>query len=154
MKKYIYLTLISIIFFVTGFYSFDSLRNILIVHLKDLHPVNYSMTSIVSDSLEFGINCGIVPFVFVFIWKKNNIQAYKPKVISVFIFLVTVIAFMTIRDYILLFKNESMKSYFAQPGTSISTNADSLHIPLYIFLGSVLGFIFAFFYLKKNKPEN
>ena len=154
MKKYIYLTLISIIFFAVGFYSFQDIEYTILGSLKTLNLEHADMTSILWRSLEFALICGIIPIVFVLIWKKNNIQAYKPKVISVVMFLVTTITFLIIRNIFLQSKNQSLKSELGNTGISIITNADSLHIPLYIFLGSVLGFIFAFFYLKKNKPEN
>ena len=140
MKKLIYLIIYSLLLFVLGFVNYNDIQNF-ILQKSSFTYVN--MNTQFFDSLKFAILCGITPFIFNKIWNKT--KNLKLKLLSVFIFLLSIATYV----FIITFMSNS-NSTIEKVQIDNSSNVDSLNLPLHFLLAQIIGFVIIYLVLKNR----
>ena len=149
MKKNIYLIIIAIILFLSGFVNYTNLQNIIIENLKQYSFTYNEMNTQLFDSLKFGFLCGITPIILNIFWNKTKTEKFSLKLLSMFVFLTVIVTYFIIKMSILKSKLEIDK---IEMKTSLSI--ESLNLPLHFLLAQLIGFLIIYFILKnKTKSE-
>lgn len=149
MKKYIYLTFISVLCFILGFLSFSFLENFVYRSFIKYNLTNSQMNTMFLYTLAFAIICGISPIMINSIWRKTKVEKSKPKVISILLLLLAIVIFVAIRYSLIASELDFQKSH----GFSTLINVEDLNLPLNIFLGEILGLLVMYVFLKRINSQ-
>lgn len=149
MKKYIYLTFISVFCFILGFLSFSFLENFVYRSFIKYNLTNSQMNTMFLYTLAFAIICGISPIMINSIWRKTKVKKSKPKIISILLLLLAIVIFVAIRYSLIASELDFQKSH----GFSTLINVEDLNLPLNIFLGEILGLLVMYVFLKKINSQ-
>ncbi|MEC4049643.1 hypothetical protein OX284_009405 [Flavobacterium sp. SUN046] len=149
MKKNIYLIIIAIILFLSGFVNYTNLQNIIIENLKQYSFTYNEMNIQLFDSLKFGFLCGITPIILNIFWNKTKTEKFSLKLLSMFVFLTVIVTYFIVKMSILKSKIEIDKIEM-----KTSSSIESLNLPLHFLLAQLIGFLIIYFILKnKTKSE-
>jgi hypothetical protein len=130
MRKYLFLTIISIALFALAFKFYIEFQDSV---LGTANLVYSKMETQFFHSLEFAILCAGLPFIINRIWKITRVEKLTLKIGSIFIFLITVSTFIIARS--------------SMPKSDFQT-IENINLPIYIVAGSIIGFIAMFIFLK------
>ena len=154
MKKAFYLFLIAILFFLTGFLSFNTIEEFILSYFRAYQLAYVGMITPFLDSLYFGAICSIVPIVFYFIWRKTKTEENQLKLVSILIFIILLPLSGIISYYSLINQLESEKVILSNGQVAAFTSTvESMNIPLHIFIAVVLGFIAVFFFFFSKESN-
>ncbi len=130
MRKYLFLTIISIILFALGLKFYIEIQD----SILDTQNLAYSkIDTQFFHSLEFGILCGVLPFIINMVWEKMEVKKPSVKIVSIFIFLIPISVFAIARSLM-------SKSDFQ--------TVESINLPIYFIAGSTIGLFAMFMFLK------
>lgn len=147
MKKNIYLIVIALLLFSSGFVNFVNIQNSILENLKNCSFAYNEMNTQLFDSLKFGILCGITPIVLNVLWNKTKTEKLKLKLLSMFVFITVIGSYIVIKISILNSKNDIEKLEIKN-----TLSIESLNLTLHFFLAQIIGF-FIMYLIFRNKSK-
>ncbi len=147
MRKKIYLLIISVILFSSGFVNYYVIQSLIVDHFSKVSFAYEKVGTQFFDSLVFGIICGIIPIVLTILWSKTFTEKKSLKFISLLVLIIVIALYNIARIEVLKSKYDSNTN--SKITSSISF--ENINIPLHIFLGELLGFLIIYIVLKRIK---
>jgi hypothetical protein len=153
----LYIVLLSITLFITSFFWFPKISNLLIPKIENLNFYSINLNEQFKLNLYFSAIIGITPIFLYFTWKLAKISNKGQKVLSfIFVFIFMGITIFT-RQQILKYKFKNLPNLRTETDEIITNtfHIKNLNYEYYLLIGLLLGCVTSYLIFKnKEKKKN
>jgi|SRR5690606_8388348 len=153
----LYIVLLSITLFITSFFLFPKISNLLIPKIENLNFYSINLNEQFKLNLYFSAIIGITPIFLYFTWKLAKISNKAQKVLSfIFVFIFMGITIFT-RQQILKYKFKNLPNLRTETDEIITNtfHIKNLNYEYYLLIGLLLGCVTSYLIFKnKEKKKN
>ena len=142
MKK-IYFILLSLLLLFIGAYFYSDLLGLIISKYNKVQLSSTKLSSQIFEPIYFGLSLAMVPILIMLSWKfvTNKIMSL--------IFIIGSSLF----GFLIELRNLNLSLLFQSNDFILGINLEEINFSIYIFLGSLIGFILSILIFKKTKPQ-
>ena len=143
MKK-IYFILISILLLFIGSRYYMEFLNYIIPNNENAKIVSSKLSSQFFEPIYFGLSLAIIPILIML-----SLKSVTNKIMS----LIFIIGF-SLFGFLFELKNLNLSLLFQSNDFILGINLEKIDFSIYIFIGSLIGFILSILIFKKTKPQS
>lgn len=142
--KKIYFILLSLLLLFIGAYFYSDLLGLIISKYKKVQLSSTKLSSQIFEPIYFGLSLAMVPILIMLSWKfvTNKIMSL--------IFIIGSSLF----GFLIELRNLNLSLLFQSNDFILGINLEEIDFSIYMFLGSLIGFILSILILKKTKPQS
>ncbi len=142
--KKIYFILLSLLLLFIGAYFYSDLLGLIISKYNKVQLSSTKLSSQIFEPIYFGLSLAMVPILIMLSWKfvTNKIMSL--------IFIIGSSLF----GFLIELRNLNLSLLFQSNDFILGINLEEIDFSIYMFLGSLIGFILSILILKKTKPQS
>jgi len=142
--KKIYFILLSLLLLFIGAYFYSDLLGLIISKYNKVQLSSTKLSSQIFEPIYFGLSLAMVPILIMLSWKfvTNKIMSL--------IFIIGSSLF----GFLIELRNLNLSLLFQSNDFILGINLEEINFSIYIFLGSLIGFILSILIFKKTKPQS
>ena len=142
--KKIYFILLSLLLLFIGAYFYSDLLGLIISKYNKVQLSSTKLSSQIFEPIYFGLSLAMVPILIMLSWKfvTNKIMSL--------IFIIGSSLF----GFLIELRNLNLSLLFQSNDFILGINLEEINFSIYIFFGSLIGFILSILIFKKSKPQS